>query len=100
MQALKALLEATIRYQDVIDDFNSKSLMYETERMLNYIKFGEELSDLVEEARKRYPSLMAQYDFGFKKDRQAEFDNLQKFINDFSEQPEEYEAKERYESYR
>jgi hypothetical protein len=39
--------------------------------------------DLADQAKKKYPELIGAYYFGFKKNRQEEFDNLQKFINDF-----------------
>jgi hypothetical protein len=73
MQLLKDLLEATIKYQDVMDELGRGSVDFLQDKML----------DLADQAKKKYPELIGAYYFGFKKNRQEEFDNLQKFINDF-----------------
>jgi hypothetical protein len=76
MQILKDLLEATIRYQDIIDERGTKD---------DYVADAyEDMISLSDLAKEKHPELMAPYEFGFKKDIQEEFDNLQKFINDFN----------------
>ena len=73
MQLLKELLVATIKYQDNMDELGRGSVDALQDKML----------DLADLDKKKYPELLGAYDFGYKKDRQEEFDNLQKFINDF-----------------
>ena len=55
MQILKDLLEATIKYQDVMDELLSDYTVSHLQIVM---------LDLADEAKNRYPSLMAQYDFG------------------------------------
>ncbi len=75
MQVLKDLLEATIKYQDVMDDVL-------TDVHASNLQF--KMLDLFDEAYKTYPATMSKYNFEFKKDRQQEFDSLQKFITEIS----------------
>ena len=85
METLKSLLAATIKYQDVLDDLLTDQGAAEL-----HLK----MLDLFEEAKKKYPAIMSGYDFGYKKDRQLEFENLQEFINNFDDM--ETDAKKTY----
>jgi hypothetical protein len=78
MQILKELLKATINYQDVMDE------LFNMDYDVNVSSLQHKMLDLSDEAKKRYPALMAKYSFEYQKDRQVEFDALQLFINDFN----------------
>jgi hypothetical protein len=70
---LRDLLEKTIAYQDVIDDNTNTTKLNRSEMMVEWYT-----------ASRLFPEVMDKYNFGpISNDRQLEFDNLQKFINDF-----------------
>lgn len=73
MKLIKDLLESVITYQDIIDE--QDSWLTKNNRL--------KMEECVDEAKKHFPTLIGKYDFEPKKDIQEEFDNLQKFINDF-----------------
>ena len=67
MEAIKKLLDAVIKYQDVMD------------QGLNEPGVGElyiDMLDQVDIAKKQHPTLIAQFNFNHCADRQKEFDNL------------------------
>lgn len=68
------ILHAVIKYQDNMDELHSDPAVD-----MNH----EYMLDLVAQGKKLYPEIFNQYDFNYKKDRMVEFDNLQKFINDY-----------------
>lgn len=69
MKTLRDLLEAVIKYQDVIDS------KYVGEYLLNMM---EKLS----KAEVENKEFLSKYNFNYSKDSMKDFDNLQKFIND------------------
>jgi hypothetical protein len=69
MQLLKDLLDATIKYQDVIDDDNNKTIFLYYDMLIKANK-----------ARQEYPNVINQFTFERCGDRMKEFENLQMFI--------------------
>ena len=72
---LRYLLQVTIAYQDVMDDDTKTTIINRCKMMTEW-----------DEANALFPEIMEKYDFeAYPSDRQLEFDNLQKFINDYRE---------------
>lgn len=71
---LAHVLDAVINYQDNMEHLETcPDVKLSHEYMLHILELGKKL----------YPYIFNKYDFGYKKDRIVEFDNLQKFIDDY-----------------
>jgi hypothetical protein len=72
MESMKSLLDAVIKYQDVMDlGFAEPGV---GERYLDVL-------DALEQANENNEEFLSKFNFTFSKDVQRDFDNLQKFIS-------------------
>lgn len=79
------LLEATILYQDHIDDFHNGLKNGHDDAFFAAARYRTDMMDLVELALNSFDKGCGEdilnYNFGIQSDVQREFDNLQRFID-------------------